>query len=182
MNKKKLVCSAIKNVQTDIPNSASIAIKNAPTAGMTKDSSADWVNMVEEPGMLGKRVTASQRKRCLRDVRKIMEIAKWMDWSHILNADQGMIMLDAVSAGPTLLTARNREWIQVSISLVPKRLLYVPLKQPSADQIKTTMQGYAMINAHPTWKELVQFAGEKIHKAGSNAVWEQQKLHKIVER
>jgi hypothetical protein len=41
MNKKKLVCSAIKNVQTDIPSSVSIAIKNAPTAGMTKDSSAD---------------------------------------------------------------------------------------------------------------------------------------------
>lgn len=166
----------------DIRNSASIAIKNALTVGVIKDSSADWVNMVEELGMLGKRVTASQTRRCLRDARKIMEIAKWMDWSHILNADQDMIMLDAVSADPTLLTARNREWIQVLISLVPKRLLYVPLKQPSADQIKTTMQGYAMINAHPTWKELVQFAGEKIHKVGSNAVWEQQKLHKIAER
>jgi hypothetical protein len=35
--------------------------------------------MVEEPDMLGKRVTVSQRKRCLRDVRKIMGIVKWMD-------------------------------------------------------------------------------------------------------
>ena len=91
-------------------------------------------------------------------------------------------MLGAAFAGLTLLTAKIREWIQESISLVQKRLLYVPLKQPNADQIKTMMQGYATINAHLTWKELVQSAGERIHKVGSNAVWEQLKLHKTVEK
>ena len=72
--------------------------------------------------------------------------------------------------------------MQVLISLVPKRLLYVPLRLLDVDQIKTTMQGYAMINVQQTWKESDQFAGEKTLKAGFNAEWEQQKPHKIVEK
>jgi hypothetical protein len=63
----------------DIPNPALIAIKNAPVAGMTKDFSAGSVSMAEEPAMLGRPVMDSQRRKCLRDVRKITVIAKWMD-------------------------------------------------------------------------------------------------------
>lgn len=50
------------------------------------------------------------------------------------------------------------------------------------DQIKTTMQGFAMINAHLTCKELVQFVGVKNHKAGFNVGWELQNHHKSVEK
>ena len=64
----------------DIPNSDSIAIKNAPEGGMIKDSSVDWANMEEEPVMLGKLAMDSTKRKCLNDVKKIMEIAKWMDW------------------------------------------------------------------------------------------------------
>ena len=35
--------------------------------------------MEEEPVMLGKLAMDSTKRKCLNDVKKIMEIAKWMD-------------------------------------------------------------------------------------------------------
>ncbi len=166
----------------DIRNLVSIAIKNALMAGMTKDFSAGLVNMVEELVTLGEPVMVSQRRKCLKDVRKIMVIAKWMVWSPTLNANQAMIMLGAVSVGQTLLTAINRGWTRVLISLVLKRLLFVPHRLPLADRIKTMMLGFAMLNVQLIWRELVLFVGGKSHKAGSIVEWEQQNLHKFVEK